>query len=398
MKLLYTIRIMLLLAAFMVVGGNDLKAQILCEWRLVLGSYNPTDPDGAGPALGSVTFTLQIRSTGADIPGVTVISTGYSYQSTKAMVPTGITCPGIVNSPSNITVSPEFIAGGYTYSSVNQCNPFNQNAGGQAFDRTAAGTLDANGAGVTLTSAWLNTFTVTLWTLSATAPQGGFVMINSGAGGTPGQLGSYAISASDLTEHPVNSLTYNTPLALAGALPVLFSKFEAKCSGNGTLISWATEQESNSSYFDVERSTNGNTWKSIGRTPSAGSSSFTRNYNQLDLESGNALYRIKQVDKDGQTIYTNVERANCEVKNVTAVIYPVPATDVLNIAIKSDRTVRTQLMVFEASGKMVKKLDANVQNGTNNFRIDLKGLTSGDYIIRSSDPAIELNKQFTVIR
>ena len=110
------------------------------------------------------------------------------------------------------------------------------------------------------------------------------------------------------------------------------------------------------------------------------------------------MYRIKQVDKDSQSIYTNSERANCEGKNISSVIYPVPAKDVLNVVIKSDRAVITQLMVFEISGKLVKKLDANVQNGTNNFRIDLKGLISGDYIIKSSDTGIELNKQFSIIR
>lgn len=397
MKILYTLRIMLLLTAFSVISSAGLNAQV-CEWRLIAGTFNPADPDGAGPANGSATFTLQMRTTSGSITGVNVISTGFSYQSANAMVPTTITCPAVVNSPSNITLSDEFLAGGFTYSSVNQCNTFPQNAGGQPFDRTAAGTLDATGAGVTLNTTWKDAFTVTLWTKAVSNPQGGYVMINSGAGGSPGQLGSYAISDVSLNEYSVNSQTFVTPTPLGSALPVLFSQFDAKCSGNGTLISWATAQEANSDYFEVQRSNDGSTWKTIGRTPAAGNSGISRSYNQLDLEAGNALYRIKQVDKDGQAIYTNIERANCEVKNISSVIYPVPAKDVLNVVIKSDRAVRTQLMVFEISGKLVKKLDANVQNGTNNFRIDLKGLTSGDYIIRSSDEGIELNKQFSVIR
>ncbi|RYY44257.1 MAG: T9SS type A sorting domain-containing protein, partial [Chitinophagaceae bacterium] len=129
-----------------------------------------------------------------------------------------------------------------------------------------------------------------------------------------------------------------------------------------------------------------------------GLSSGSRSYNQLDLEAGNAMYRIKQVDKNGAAVYTNIERANCQVKNISSVIYPVPAKDVLNVVIKSDKAIRTQLMVFEVSGKLVKKLDASIQSGTNNFRIDLGGLTSGDYIIRSNDAGVELNKQFSIIK
>jgi type IX secretion system substrate protein len=396
MNSLSTIKSILFIFFLSLFAGLGAKAQV-CEWRLIQSGYNTADPDAAGPAVGSATFTLQVRTTSGAIPNINLMTTGYSYQSANAMVPASVVCSPAINNPGNITVSPEFAAGGFTYTVVNQCNSLVQTAGGRTFDRTAAGTLDASGAGVTLTTAWKDAFTVTLWTLAASSPEGGYVMINSGAGGSPGELGSYIINDAG-NEYVVNSLTHATPLPLSGALPVLFSQFDAKCSGNGTLISWATAQESNSDYFEVQRSTDGSTWKPIGRTPAAGNSSGSRTYNQLDLEAGNAMYRIKQVDKDGQAVYTNIERANCEVKNISSVIYPVPAKDVLNVVIKSDRSVRTQLMVFEVSGKLVRKLDANIQNGANNFRISLDGLPSGDYILKSSDAAIELNKRFNIIK
>jgi hypothetical protein len=269
--------------------------------------------------------------------------------------------------------------------------------GGQTYNRMYIyGNSDETGGSNirSITNQWDTLLYITLNTLQPAYPQGGYAYMlatteNPGA----------ALSDPFFLQFPfaVNG-GGDLPLGDLGTVPVLFSQFDAKCSGNGTLISWATAQEANSDYFEVQRSRDGSTWKTIGRTPAAGNSSISRSYNQLDLEAGNALYRIKQVDKDGQAIYTNIERANCEVKNISSVIYPVPAKDVLNVVIKSDRAVRTQLMIFEISGKLVKKLDANVQNGTNNFRIDLKGLTSGDYIIRSSDEGIELNKQFSVIR
>jgi hypothetical protein len=223
-------------------------------------------------------------------------------------------------------------------------------------------------------------------------------MINSCSGGAPGQLGSYIINDGVGNEFIANSITYGTPLALGGALPVLFSKFDAKCTNTGTLISWSTAQESNTSRFEIERSSNGTIWTNIGTVPAAGSSSTDRNYQQLDLAGGIALYRIKQIDKDGQFIYTGIERTNCQVKNITSVIYPVPATDVLNVVIKSDRAVKTQLMVYEVSGKLVRKVDASVLNGNNNFIINLKGLSAGDYILRTNDPTLEINKVFTIAR
>lgn len=390
-----TFKKILVLAFFMPLFSQIASGQA-CDWRLTNETFSQVDPDGAGPATGSVTFTLQIRTTGGTIPDMSGISTGYNYQSTRAMLPTGVNCT--VSSPSNVTLSAPFTAANFQYLIVNQCGTFIQTAGGQPFDRRAVGTLSAAGNGLTLTTAWIDVFTVTLWTLGASYPQGGYVSINSGAGGSPAPFGSYAVSNVNGDEIPANSLTYNTPLPVGGTLPVQFTKFETKCTNTGTLISWATAQEFNSSSFEIERSTNGSNWTNVGSIEAAGTSASEKTYQQVDLNSGNAFYRIKQIDKDGGFVYTAIERANCAVKNITSLIYPVPAYDVLNVVIKSDRAVRTQLQVFDIHGKLVKTQDANVLNGNNNFRINLSGLAAGDYIIRSNDATLELNKVFTIAR
>ena len=368
----------------------------LCEWRLGNETFSAVDPDGAGPATGSVTFTLQIHTVSGTITDVTGISTGYNYQSSRAMVPTTVTNCALTSNPSNVTVSSAFLAGGFAYLDVNQCSAFPQTAGGQTFDRRAVGTLQAAGAGVVLTTAWVDIFTVTLWTLGSSYPQGGYVSINASSGGAPNPFDSYAIADVPANEYVANSLTFITPLAIGGTLPVQFTRFETKCTNTGTLISWATAQEFNSSSFEIERSTNGSNWINVGSIGAAGNSASEKAYQQVDLNGGNAFYRIKQVDKDGGFVYTAIERANCAVKNITTLIYPVPATDVLNIVIKSDHAVRTQLQVFDIHGKLVKTQDANVQKGNNNFRINLNGLAAGDYIIRSNDASLDLNKVFII--
>lgn len=136
----------------------------------------------------------------------------------------------------------------------------------------------------------------------------------------------------------------------------------------------------------------------MGTVAAAGNSTADRNYQQIDLSGGTSLYRIKQIDKDGQFIYTDIVRTNCSIKNISSVIYPVPAKDILNVVIKSDHAVRTQLMVYDMQGKLVKRVDASILSGNNNFRINLNGLTSGDYMLRTNDAALPINKVFTIAR
>ncbi len=113
---------------------------------------------------------------------------------------------------------------------------------------------------------------------------------------------------------------------------------------------------------------------------------------------GSVYYRIKQVDLDGHFIYTSIIRTNCARKSIDIVIYPVPARDILNVIIRSDKSLKTQLLLVDGIGKIVRRIDATLFNGSNTFLFNLKGLASGEYLIRSSDPVVELNKKFNIVR
>ena len=197
----------------------------------------------------------------------------------------------------------------------------------------------------------------------------------------------------------MQSLNLNGPAALGSAVaPVLFSRFNAGCTNTATAISWTTQQEINSNRFELEKSDDGISWINFSSIPAAGNSALPRNYQQIDLGGGAARYRVKHVDKDGQFIYTDVARTNCPATNMTSLLYPVPAKDLLNVVIKSDRSASTQLLVYDLQGKLVIQLRAQILNGTNNFRINITKLAAGEYVLRSNDPVLNLNKVFTVTR
>jgi len=191
----------------------------------------------------------------------------------------------------------------------------------------------------------------------------------------------------------------NTPLPLgSGTLPVLFTRLGASCNSNGATVSWSTTSESNTNYFELQRSINGNDWSSVNVIKAAGNSSTGHTYQLPDFNGGASLYRIKEVDMDGQPIYTSIIRTNCEVKAVDMVIYPVPARDLLNVVIRSVKSLKTQLLIIDGVGKVVRKIDATLLNGSNTFQFNLNGLASGEYLIRSNAPGVELNKTFNIAR
>jgi len=392
MKHVYSLRL-LVLSLLLSIGSFELQAQPTCEWRLANATYSGTDPDGAGPALGSITFTMQIHTTSGTITGVNDISTGWSFLSTDLMIPTTPGC-SVVSNPANVSLSAGFIAGGFAFTTVNQCGAFSQTAGGKSFDTRSVGTL--SGTSIDITTTWIDVYTVTMWTLT---PAGGYVIINSSDGGTPGAFTSYAVADNLANEYTANSLTYNTPLQVGQfTLPILFTKFDATCGDNGTLVSWSTASEFNSGSFQLQSSTDGNNWNPVASLSAAGNSFAAHNYQLLDPNGGKALYRIKEIENDGSASYTDIISTNCSARPVGMVIYPVPARNLLNVLIKTDKPLTTQLMIIDETGRIMRKIQTSLVAGTNTFEFDLKGLASGQYLIRSNAPQLQLNKSFTILR
>ena len=112
---------------------------------------------------------------------------------------------------------------------------------------------------------------------------------------------------------------------LAGALPVVLSPLKSAYANGVTNLTWATEQESNSNYFEIERSADGNNFAAIGKVFSNGNSNKLTAYKFDDVKAnaGVNYYRLRMVDKDGRYQFSNTVLENVNIKGlfVTAV-YP----------------------------------------------------------------------------
>lgn len=95
-------------------------------------------------------------------------------------------------------------------------------------------------------------------------------------------------------------------------LPVTFVSFVANRTANGTVeLTWNTADEVNNSHFEIERSTNGAAWESIG-TVAAGTSALSDSYMFADENAPvtTTQYRIRQVDIDGNYEYSKIVMVN----------------------------------------------------------------------------------------
>ena len=132
------------------------------------------------------------------------------------------------------------------------------------------------------------------------------------------------------------------------ALPVRFISFNVARQDNNILIEWATAEESNSSYYEIERSENGINWIGIGVVKAAGNSSAINKYSLSDrnITSKIVYYRIKQVDADGKFVETAIRMIKMQAGTATI---KVTAASTNSIYVHFSEQVKANVMIRVAS-------------------------------------------------
>jgi hypothetical protein len=159
-------------------------------------------------------------------------------------------------------------------------------------------------------------------------------------------------------------------------LPVNFITITAKKNDNNVDIKWAVADEINVDHYEIERSSDGRNFKTIGSVYAGKKNVYS--YTDGQVPNGPALYRVKNVDIDGRFKYSTIIRVNFS-KTIELRAFPSPATNQVTIEYPT-LSATGKFTVATIDGRTVKML--NAVQGTNQTSIDLTGLKSGMYIVR----------------
>lgn len=114
-------------------------------------------------------------------------------------------------------------------------------------------------------------------------------------------------------------------------LPVTWLVFDARCDKGKIQLTWSTAAENNNSRFIAERSAEPGKWTTAGELPASGQETAIHTYSITDNFTGNAQYRIRQVDFNGRMSFSPVVFAGCALQDNNFSVFPNPASDVIII-------------------------------------------------------------------
>lgn len=170
-------------------------------------------------------------------------------------------------------------------------------------------------------------------------------------------------------------------------LPVTLVSFSAKKEGSTVTLAWATTEETNSDYFEIQRSLNGKTWNRLGTVKSQGESSVLVNYSFSDNTPGGGenLYRLKMVDNDKTFAYSAVRNVVFEDQSDFKP-YPNPVSD--KFLIQNYQQIK-QVVLYNVGGVKMYGSQKVTSEG-----IDVSRLLPGTYtaVLTLNDGTIRTHK------
>ena len=176
-------------------------------------------------------------------------------------------------------------------------------------------------------------------------------------------------------------------LPAAGPLPVSLVKLGATYSAEKANITWTSLQESNMDSYEIQRSFDGTNFEVAGYVKSNNLTTVQLYSFTDDVSAFNSkyiYYRVRIVDNDHSMKLTNTVILKVDdPKANEMLISPSPARSNAQIKVKAIKAGKGDIMVFDASGKVVLHQQAALLQGNNTIIINnITNLSDGYYTIR----------------
>ena len=171
--------------------------------------------------------------------------------------------------------------------------------------------------------------------------------------------------------------------ACPAVLPVDLKQFSAREYKDFILLEWETENERDNLGFELERKTANEAFQKIMWVDASAEMQNHYEEKDFDIEVGQIYqYRLKQIDMNGEFLYSEIETVKIPEQGSTISVYPNPTKDFLHLLIHAKNTTSGTVMLRDLHGKVVSSaIDLNHFTGTKEVNLKVNHLNAGIYFI-----------------
>jgi len=203
--------------------------------------------------------------------------------------------------------------------------------------------------------------------------------------------------------------TMRTLMLTSETLPVELTSFSAQTYKGEIVLNWKTATETNNKGFEVQRSTDGSSYTTIGFVEGHGTSTNVHEYRFTDPTAhklSSAYYRLRQVDFSGTFEYSQV----IEIKDIAPVDfkvsqnYPNPFNPTTTIDFSIPENSQVTISVYNLIGQKIATLfNGKISAGNHKVDFNAEDLTSGIYVyhfnaLAESGSDYSITKKMTLLK
>jgi len=198
-----------------------------------------------------------------------------------------------------------------------------------------------------------------------------------------------------------DQITYNGECDQA-LLPVDWVSFDASPDHGKSYLDWTVANQYNSSHFEIERSSDGQFFKPIGKVSTVDLADEQLNYDFYDVEpmKSENYYRLRHVDLDGSATFSNIQVVTFDSKagDYSMTIYPNPAADHVNLDLEFVPTgsFETSVELIDALGRTVKTYNLGSDHSIQ-IPLDISNLSSGLYTFKVENEERILTRKLEIL-
>jgi hypothetical protein len=170
----------------------------------------------------------------------------------------------------------------------------------------------------------------------------------------------------------------------SSTLPLTLLSFSASADANGIRLKWSTAEEMNTAHFIIERSSDGYSFEQAGVIQAAGSGSHLYSFMDQAIATNSTFYRLKMVDADGATRFSNVLRMPGAASAVKLILFPNPSST--SITVSSPE--RESATITSIEGRELKRV--TLERGSTT--IDIASLRAGLYLLKTESTTLRFVK------
>jgi hypothetical protein len=158
---------------------------------------------------------------------------------------------------------------------------------------------------------------------------------------------------------------------------------------SGARIDWEVNTPEEVRHFDIQRSTDGSNFQTIGQVIA---DAVSRHYSFVDnsatANSSVVYYRIRETDRQGREYYSSIVKLSSVEKDGIDV-YPNPAGNTITIAGTVATDDKLSALLYDMEGRLVKKEEWQQARGTYSKTIAIDHLPGGMYWLQVAGNAYD---------